>query len=106
MTETRKRSLVKVVLWRFIGVALLMLIAWVFSGDVYTATGISIVFHALRVVLHYFFERFWSKVGWGLELTLRDFVKCYGPLKGRFYFKVLELMEKAEGKEDQDNRKV
>ena len=74
--ESNKRSLVKSMTWRIMGIFILGVIAWVFTKSWQITTGVTALFHAIRVVLYYFHERFWNRVNWGLknknELTIKE----------------------------------
>jgi len=63
--ETHKRSMVKSITWRIIGVFLLGGIAWSVTKDWKEMTTITILFHSIRMVLYYFHERIWLRVKWG-----------------------------------------
>lgn len=66
MVETKKRSWVKSITWRIMGVAILGFIAWLCTGDWTKMTIITATFHAIRFVLYYFHERWWNKIKWGI----------------------------------------
>ena len=71
--ELKRRSIAKSLLWRFIG------IIWTWTGAylilVFTpgkyqtagllATFIVIYHHSTRMIMYYFYERIWARVGWG-----------------------------------------
>ena len=63
--DTKKRSWVKSITWRVIGIALLGLIAYLITDDWKEMTTITVVFHSIRVVLYYYHERLWEHVSWG-----------------------------------------
>ena len=42
-------------------------IAWVFTKNWQITTGVTALFHAIRVVLYYFHERLRTQVDWGLK---------------------------------------
>jgi len=63
--ESRLRSWVKSLTWRLIGIFVLGAIAWVITHDWQTTTLITIIFHVIRFMLYYFFERGWDRVSWG-----------------------------------------
>ena len=96
MTDLPRRSLVKAVVWRACAFVALLFIAWSVSGRLEVGAWTSMIYHALAVTMYFLYERLWSRVGWGVELTVRDFVRRYGPLKGRLYFRLIQLMEEVE----------
>ena len=53
--------LVKVITWRVISVLLTLLITLLMTGDIHTATRVTVVLHALLVLTHYTFESVWAK---------------------------------------------
>ena len=72
-TETSRRTLVKSLLWRLIG------IVWTWVGAYFiiqllpeskakaplAATLIVIYHHSTRMVMYYFYERWWGRIAWG-----------------------------------------
>lgn len=48
-----------------IGILILGLISYWITGDWKEMTGITVLFHSIRLVLYYFHERMWEKVAWG-----------------------------------------
>ncbi|MEN7973989.1 MAG: hypothetical protein ABFR47_09180 [Verrucomicrobiota bacterium] len=72
-TETNRRTLVKSLLWRLIG------IVWTWTGAYFiillipeskakaslAATGIVAYHHSTRMVMYYFYERLWGRIAWG-----------------------------------------
>jgi len=91
--DTKKRSIVKSVTWRVIGVIILGVIAFVITGNWKQMTIITVVFHSIRLVLYYYHERLWEHLAWGKirhplseipvkkKLTPRDFELVEGQLK-------------------------
>jgi len=75
--DHRRRSWAKSITWRVVGVVLLGVITYMVTRDWGKTTGITIVFHGLRLVLYYFHERLWERINWGrirhplAHLTLR-----------------------------------
>jgi uncharacterized membrane protein len=63
--ETRKRSLVKSVTWRAIGVVVLGLVTWMVTRNWKQVSVITLVFESTQIVLYYLHERTWLKVKWG-----------------------------------------
>ncbi len=72
-TETSRRTLVKSLLWRLIG------IVWTWIGAYFiisllpdnkakaplAATLIVAYHHSTRMVMYYFYERWWGRIAWG-----------------------------------------
>jgi uncharacterized membrane protein len=65
--ESRKRSLVKAMTWRALGIVILGVVAWVFTRSWQTTTAVTVFFHAIQVALYYFHERVWDGFDWGLK---------------------------------------
>ena len=63
--DTRKRSIIKSVTWRIMGVVLLGIIAYFITGDWKQMTIITALFHTIRLVLYYYHERVWERISWG-----------------------------------------
>ena len=63
--EMKRRSWVKSLTWRIIGVAILVAISWLFTRDWEQASLITLTFHGLRLVLYYYHERYWDNIDWG-----------------------------------------
>lgn len=66
--DTRKRSLVKSITWRILGVILLGAIAYYATGSWVDTGAITLSFHGIRVVMYYYFERCWERISWGRKL--------------------------------------
>ena len=52
----------KVVVWRFISVLTTLLIIYAATGDVKSATSITLLLHVVLTACHYTFEKFWEKL--------------------------------------------
>jgi len=63
--ESHLRSWVKSIIWRLIGIFILGSIAWVITKDWQTTTTITGIFHAIRTILYYLYERGWNRIVWG-----------------------------------------
>ena len=57
--ESKKITWMRVVLWRIIGIALTILIAYIITGSINEALGIGIIDHVIKIILHFMFERTW-----------------------------------------------
>lgn len=65
MRDCWKRSVVKSITWRLLGIAILLPLAYLFTQKWEEATLITLTFHAIRTVLYIFHERAWERVKWG-----------------------------------------
>lgn len=63
--DTRKRSWVKSVVWRAVGVVILGGISYAVTRNLGAMTVITVLFHGVRLVLYYWHERLWERVSWG-----------------------------------------
>ena len=59
--ESNVRSITKSVLWRIIGVAVLMIITYVVTGSWVQSTLITVIHHVSFVFIYYGHERMWLK---------------------------------------------
>jgi uncharacterized membrane protein len=66
MTETKFRTLVRVVGWRLIGIVIASTIAYHFIGDIGKTLTCSAIITALNIVTAFFYERAWLRLGWGM----------------------------------------
>jgi uncharacterized membrane protein len=82
-TELRRRSLVKSLLWRVIGVLwtwigayiILLLIPPSRTSAALIATLIVAYHHSTRMVMYYGYERLWSSISWGRDERMRPMSK-------------------------------
>jgi len=64
--ESRKRSLVKSITWRLMGIVILLVITWFLTKNWQVTTIVTLLFHSIRLVLYYYHERWWDGIDWGL----------------------------------------
>jgi uncharacterized membrane protein len=65
MKETRKRSLAKSILWRFICIVVSIVVSYALTFRWDVAVAIGGVYNVVTMVLYYFHERFWNSIKWG-----------------------------------------
>jgi uncharacterized membrane protein len=65
MQETRKRSLAKSILWRFICVVVSIVVSYALTFRWDIAVAIGGVYNIVTMILYYFHERFWNRIKWG-----------------------------------------
>jgi uncharacterized membrane protein len=63
--ESSKRSWVKSLIWRAIGIALLGGIGYAVTGNMEQMVSITLIFNGLRIFLYYIHERIWDRISWG-----------------------------------------
>ena len=62
--ETRKRSLVKALVWSAIGLAVMSFIGWVATGSVAVGGIMALVNTAIGLVMYVLYERIWASISW------------------------------------------
>ncbi len=86
--DTQKRSWAKAITWRLLGVVVLGSICYVVTGDWVEVSLITLLFHAVQLVLYYAHERIWDRVQWGrIQHPLASL-----PVKGPLDDKDLEII--------------
>ena len=60
--ESRFRSLLKGLSWRFIATGTIIIIAWLKTGNVTLALEIGAIEFIIKLLLYYFHERIWQMV--------------------------------------------
>jgi hypothetical protein len=81
--ELRRRSLVKSLLWRVIGILwtwigayiILLLIPPSRATAALIATLIVVYHHSTRMVMYYGYERIWASISWGRDKPVRPMAK-------------------------------
>jgi len=63
--DTKLRSLVKSIMWRVIGIALLGVISYLITRSWKEMSVITALFHGIRVIMYYYHERLWERISWG-----------------------------------------
>jgi len=48
-----------------IGIVILGIISYLITSDWKMMTGITVLFHSIRVILYYWHERLWERITWG-----------------------------------------
>ncbi|MGH2648135.1 MAG: DUF2061 domain-containing protein [Ginsengibacter sp.] len=67
LRESRKRHLAKTISWRIVGSVSTMLLAWVITGNSFSGIKIGLAEVVTKMLLYYFHERTWYKIGFGLD---------------------------------------
>ena len=62
MNDTRTRSMLKSIIWRFLGIGILALITYVFTKSWITTSLITFFHHLAFLFIYYFHERMWLRV--------------------------------------------
>ena len=64
--ESKSRTFYKIVIWRILTLTVTITVLQVYMQDFYVASSIGVIDHSICLVLHYFYERFWGHVTWGI----------------------------------------
>jgi uncharacterized membrane protein len=67
MEGTRKRSVVKSIVWRIICIIVSIIVTFLLSGKWDIAVAVGTVYNAITMVLYYFHERIWHRIKWGTK---------------------------------------
>jgi uncharacterized membrane protein len=71
--ESKRRSLIKSILWRVVGIVwtwigayfIMLLVPPTYKTAAVIATLIVVYHHSTRMVMYYFYERWWNSISWG-----------------------------------------
>lgn len=63
--ETRKRTLVKGLLWIALGLVTMSLVGLLFTGSIALGGTMAMINSAIGFVCYLVYERLWSRVRWG-----------------------------------------
>lgn len=63
--ETRRRSLVKAVVWNLIGLCSMTLVGLVATGSVALGGGLALANTLVGFTCYLVYERVWARIGWG-----------------------------------------
>ena len=63
--ESRRRSLVKAVVWNIMGLASMTAVGFAATGSVASGGVMAVVNTAIGFTMYLFYERVWAGIGWG-----------------------------------------
>ncbi|WP_027259736.1 DUF2061 domain-containing protein [Leisingera aquimarina] len=63
--ETRRRSIVKAVVWNILGLATMTLVGLIATGSVKAGGMMALVNTAIGFTIYLIYERAWAKITWG-----------------------------------------
>jgi uncharacterized membrane protein len=63
--ETRARSLVKATIWTLMGLLVMSLIGFIFTGSLVTGGIMAVANSLIGLVTYLIYERVWANVAWG-----------------------------------------
>ena len=67
MDESRKRSIVKSIVWRVICIVVSVLTVFFLSGKWDIAVAVGTIYNVITMILYYFHERIWNRIKWGIS---------------------------------------
>jgi len=67
MEGTRKRSLVKSIVWRIICIVVAIFTTFFLTGRWDLAVALGTLYNAITMILYYFHERIWNRIKWGMR---------------------------------------
>lgn len=67
--DTHKRSIVKAIVYRCMGIMVLAGITWVITRNVIQVTTVTIVYHIVSIIGYYIYERVWCHMKWGRRIN-------------------------------------
>ncbi len=67
MRETRKRSIAKSIVWRFICIVVSIIVSFLLTAKWDVAVAIGSIYNVITMILYYFHERTWNRVNWGIS---------------------------------------
>jgi uncharacterized membrane protein len=70
--ETRKRSVVKSIVWRFICVVVSVFVSYLLTGKWDIAVAIGTIYNLITMILYYFHERMWNRIAWGIDSSKKN----------------------------------
>jgi uncharacterized membrane protein len=63
--ESRKRSLVKAVIWSLMGLATMAIVGAIATGSVTVGGAVAVINTAIGLVMYVLYERIWAAIRWG-----------------------------------------
>lgn len=104
--DTPKRSWVKSITWRIVGIIILGLIAYWLTKDWKAMTGITLIFNFVRLILYYGHERIWERIAWGRLHHPLEHLPVRSNLSEQDYRIIQEFLEKQEYSSDQPEYQI
>ncbi|GGO50769.1 Uncharacterized membrane protein [Roseovarius pacificus] len=63
--ETRKRTLVKAIVWNIIGLTVMALVGLILTGSVAVGGAMAVVNTVIGLTMYILYERVWARISWG-----------------------------------------
>ena len=64
--ENIKRTTIKIIVWQCIALTITTIILQIAMGDITKAITFGLIDHSICMTIHYFYERFWQNINWGI----------------------------------------
>ena len=65
--ETRRRSILKAVIWNILGLTVMTVVGLVATGSATIGGAMAIINTGIGFVMYVLYERFWAGIGWGRQ---------------------------------------
>jgi len=75
--ESRRRSLTRSVIWRVLGVAVLAIVTYAYTGDWVTTSLVTVAHHVIAVLGYYVHERLWLWISWLKGSRRKSFARVF-----------------------------
>jgi len=94
MNDTRTKSMVKSIVWRFLGIGILALITYIFTKSWITTGLITFFHHLVFLFIYYFHERMWFRIRNVKILEWRRWIKpiTYELVLGHLVLGIISLI--------------
>lgn len=64
--EKKYRTTTKIILWRVITLSVTITVLQIYTNNINISLSLGLIDHSICLVMHYFYERLWSKTSWGM----------------------------------------
>ena len=65
MIDSRQRSFWKAITWRLVAIIILVIVAFITTGDIRSTSLIALCYNAIQVFMFFLHERLWNFIKWG-----------------------------------------
>ncbi|SMY08761.1 DUF2061 domain-containing protein [Flavimaricola marinus] len=63
--ESRKRSVIKAVIWNLLGLLIMAIVGFAMTGSLSTGGTMALINAALGLTMYFLYERLWAGIRWG-----------------------------------------
>ncbi|WP_170477869.1 DUF2061 domain-containing protein [Ruegeria arenilitoris] len=63
--ETRRRSVVKAIVWNAMGLVVMTIVGLIATGSAAVGGAVAVVNTAVGLTMYVFYERVWANISWG-----------------------------------------